>query len=84
MYRQLVTTLGVLVAIMPFLGLPGSWKTPLYFILGAGIASASYYSGVPKKKHVPGKPIIVRRSRKEFSGSSQSNQSAPLHPSSEA
>ncbi|HYF10367.1 MAG TPA: hypothetical protein VD967_02065 [Candidatus Paceibacterota bacterium] len=79
MYRQLVTTLGVLVAVMPFLGLPGSWKTPLYFILGGAIAGASYYSGVAKKKHAPGKPIVVRRSRKDFS----EGQSAPSAPTQE-
>ena len=66
MYRKLITTLGVFVAVLPFLGLPGSWKTPIYFILGGAIASASYYAGVHKKKHVPGKPLIVRRPRKEF------------------
>lgn len=78
MYRQLVTTLGVLVAIMPFLGLPGSWKTPLYFILGGAIAGASYYSGVAKKKHVPGKPIVVRRSRRDFSSSHGAQPAAPV------
>ena len=78
MYRQLVTTLGVLVAVMPFLGLPSSWKTPLYFILGGAIAGASYYSGVPKKKHSVGKPLIVRRSRKEFGSAPSAPSGAPV------
>lgn len=67
---------------MPFLGLPGSWKTPLYFILGGAIAGASYYSGIAKKKHMPGKPIIVRRPRKEF-GSPHGTPSAPTPASQE-
>lgn len=66
MYRQLVTTLGVLVAALPFLGIPGSWKTPLYFLLGAAIAGVSYYSGVHKKRVALGKQIPVRRPRREY------------------
>ena len=33
---------GVLIAIMPFLGFPGSWKTLIYFF--AGLLVASYPS----------------------------------------
>lgn len=30
---------GILVAVMPFLGFPGSWKTVMYVIVGLLIAS---------------------------------------------
>ncbi len=30
--------LGVLILLVPFLGIPGTWKTPLFMVLGAMVA----------------------------------------------
>ena len=44
--RTLITILGILVAILPVTHFPGSWKNPVYIILGLTIA----YLAIPRKK----------------------------------
>lgn len=40
--RKTMLFLGILVAIMPFLGIPSSWKTVAYLVSGIFIAWNSY------------------------------------------
>ncbi|MDP3958189.1 MAG: hypothetical protein Q8Q36_01850 [bacterium] len=40
--RKLILWLGVLVALLPFLGLPASWKTVIYLVAGVSIAWNSW------------------------------------------
>ena len=40
---KLIITFGVIVAIVPFLGFPSSWKTFLFAVLGSAIAFTAYY-----------------------------------------
>lgn len=40
--RKLILWLGVLVAVLPFLGLPASWKTVIFLISGVSIAWNSH------------------------------------------
>ena len=35
--KTLITILGIVVIILPFLGLPNSLSTPMYVIFGAGV-----------------------------------------------
>lgn len=35
--KTLITILGTIVVVLPFLGLPNSLSTPIYVFLGAGI-----------------------------------------------
>jgi VIT1/CCC1 family predicted Fe2+/Mn2+ transporter len=35
--RTLITILGSLIIILPFLGVPGSFSAPIFVLLGAGI-----------------------------------------------
>lgn len=40
--RKTMLFLGILVAVMPFLGIPSSWKTVVYLLSGIFIAWNSY------------------------------------------
>lgn len=51
MPKHLITVLGIFIAILPFLGFPNSYKAPVYFILGGGIAYLSFYEHRHRKKH---------------------------------
>ncbi|MDO8492860.1 MAG: hypothetical protein Q7S34_04430 [bacterium] len=62
MYKNLVITLGVLVAVLPFISIPGSMKTPLYIIFGVTVAVIGYQEKHPKRKGFLG--AVVRRGRK--------------------
>lgn len=42
---------------MPFLGFPGSFKSPAYFILGGAIAYFSFEENRHKRKHSPFKRV---------------------------
>lgn len=33
-----VIVLGIVVVVVPFLGIPGDWKTPLFVLAGLGVA----------------------------------------------
>ena len=35
--------LGIFVAVLPYLGLPGSWKTPLFLLAGLGIILIGFF-----------------------------------------
>lgn len=59
MLKHPITILGILVVALTFLGLPGSIKSPLYFLLGLFIAYLSY-----KEHKNPKKNSGVRRTRK--------------------
>ena len=48
--------LGIWVAILPFLGFPGSWKRALALISGAGIAYIGYQLNKEKTAHVAHNP----------------------------
>jgi hypothetical protein len=45
--KTLVTILGCVVVVLPFLGLPGSISTPIFVLCGVGIV---YVARVGKKK----------------------------------
>jgi VIT1/CCC1 family predicted Fe2+/Mn2+ transporter len=51
--RTFITILGALVIVLPFLGLPNSFSTPIFVILGAGII---YIARSGSKKKVA--PIV--------------------------
>jgi hypothetical protein len=53
--RTLVVILGIVVAIIPLLGLPGIWKKQIFVVLGIAIAYLAFSSG--KRKIVPVQPI---------------------------
>jgi len=44
--NSVMVLLGVLVMVLPFLGLPGWMKTILFVVLGFVVAVVSYFSGV--------------------------------------
>ena len=50
MPKNTIITLGLVVAILPFLGFPNSFKAPVIFLLGIGIAYASFYEHHRKRK----------------------------------
>ena len=60
MPKNTLIVLGVFVAVMPFIGIPGVWKTPLYFLLGVGIAASAYQLQYKKKFHL-GRAIPLRK-----------------------
>lgn len=37
-----IAILGLVVAIIPFLGIPGSWKTVLFFVIGLTIFTKAF------------------------------------------
>lgn len=39
----LVIVLGILTALLPFMGLPGSWRTILLVLIGIGIAVIGFF-----------------------------------------
>lgn len=59
MPKHVTTILGLLVAVLPFLGFPSSFKSPAYFVFGIVIAYIGYYEHRHKRK-----PITIRRIRK--------------------
>lgn len=63
MPRYTITTLGVLVALLPFLGFPGAWKSPVYFLFGISIAYLSFQEHRPKRKGGP-----IRRVHRKTKG----------------
>ncbi len=38
-----IVALGIWLAILPFLGFPGSWRTPLIFLSGLSIAALGFF-----------------------------------------
>lgn len=44
--NSVMVLLGILIMVLPFLGLPGWMKTGLFVVLGFVIAVVSYFSGV--------------------------------------
>lgn len=42
MKKKAILTLSLVVILLPFLGLPDSWKTVLFVILGLAIAAMAY------------------------------------------
>ena len=62
MPKNLITILGVLIAILPFLGIPGSIKSPIYFLLGLAVAFTGYYQSHYKKKNII-RNILARKIR---------------------
>lgn len=59
--RKIILWLGILVALMPFLGFPSAWKTVVYFVSGALIAWNSFQLN----KHKQAKRAKQERKRKE-------------------
>ncbi|MEK7567307.1 MAG: hypothetical protein AAB513_00090 [Patescibacteria group bacterium] len=50
MQKNFFIVLGIFVALLPFISIPNSYKTPVYIILGATMAIASYRERYLKKK----------------------------------
>jgi threonine/homoserine/homoserine lactone efflux protein len=50
--QRTIFILGLVVAIMPFLGFPSSWKKVFYILLGFGIAYLAYLLYKEKKASV--------------------------------
>lgn len=64
MGKNFITTLGVLVALLPFVTIPSSYKIPLFVLLGSMIAYVSYKEHHQKKKVVG----ISKRGRRSTLG----------------
>ena len=70
--RKTILWLGILVAILPLLGFPASWKSVVFFISGVLIAVNSYQ--LNKHKAVRGRRP---EKRKHENDSSREKQSVP-------
>lgn len=68
MIKNLITTLGVLVALLPFLSIPGSIKGPLFIVFGITIAVISYQDRHNRRKGFIGD--VIRRGRKVIDSAS--------------
>ena len=55
--NKIIIILGLTVAILPFLGFPGSFKSPAYFLLGGAIAYITFQENRHRRKHSPLKKI---------------------------
>lgn len=62
MSKNLITILGILVAILPFVSIPGSIRDPLYIIFGITIAMVGYQDRHNRRKGLVG--TVVRKGRK--------------------
>ena len=71
---KIIIILGLAVAILPFLGFPGSFKSPAYFLLGGAIAYITFQEHRHKKKHSSLKKI---RKNKDAVSVSVGNGSFP-------
>lgn len=54
---KIIIILGLMVAVLPFLGFPGSFKSPAYFLLGGAIAYITFQENRHKRKHSPFKRV---------------------------
>lgn len=76
--NRLILILGILVALMPFLGFPTSWKNFFYFVFGLGVATLSFlmarHKRIGKKIHHKKDKSVVF-SKKEIV---QSNYAEPI------
>ena len=61
MPKNLIIYLGVIVAVMPFITIPSSWKNPVYVLIGASIAYLYYRERGAKKKTAGGAIKRIRR-----------------------
>ncbi len=68
MIRNGIITLGALVAVLPFLGIPGSFKEPLYVLLGIGVAASGYYLSSQGKRVFSSARPVKRARRETISG----------------
>jgi hypothetical protein len=59
MKKNIIPILAILVAVLPFLGFPSSFKAPVFFLLGASIAFLSF-----REHHHKRKTATVRRIRR--------------------
>ncbi len=50
MQKNFFIIIGILIALLPFLSIPHSYKTPIYIVLGAIVAITSYRERYLKKK----------------------------------
>jgi hypothetical protein len=70
--RQIIILLGVLIIILPFLGLPDSWKTILFILIGLLLILLAYTVKVKApeipKENVPFVEHKENESVKEISG----------------
>jgi len=41
-YTKTIVTLGIIVAVLPFLGFPSSWKNVMFLIFGVSIAALAF------------------------------------------
>jgi hypothetical protein len=52
-------TIGILLVIMPFLGLPGTWKTIFYVLAGLGIIIFAFRSHLRRKSSPVSAPVAT-------------------------
>ena len=48
--RNIIVTLGILIALVPFLGFPGMVENIFFVFAGLGVAIAAYYGGITEEK----------------------------------
>lgn len=59
MRLRFIQLCGILVLVVPFLGLPGSWKEPLLWFLGAVIVVLGHYEiTTSEKPTIPAAPVV--------------------------
>ncbi|MEK7514342.1 MAG: hypothetical protein AAB587_00745 [Patescibacteria group bacterium] len=78
--EYLVAGFGILVAVMPFLGFPGSWKKVFFFLIGASI----FYLAFRIKRRNPGapKPHAPHKKASTFADNQPPIQQAPVDAAS--
>lgn len=54
-HTKTIVALGVLVALLPFLGFPSSWKNIIFLILGASISAIAFRVYAENRVIEPGK-----------------------------
>lgn len=63
-FRKSIISLGLLVALTPFIGIPGSWKTILLLVVGSVIAVLGYFAPSKIRKSIRSK---IKQSNKNTS-----------------
>lgn len=63
MPKNTISILGLVIAVLPFLGFPGSFKAPAFFLLGLGVAYLSFEEHRHKRR-----PHAIRRVNRKQKG----------------
>ena len=65
-----IVALGIWLAILPFLGFPGSWRTVFVFLSGAGVAALGFLVRAETLSRSRGFPKDASFTQNTFAGTS--------------